>query len=135
MTDLTTQPNTEPLKVGDECRAAFEDEFGPRPKVGMHAARAWDERLIGFQAAWNRRTEPSPAEVGGDGVLVDWVSETDDPVAELDAIYTEYATTFGKFPDADMAATVLKVKDMLFSWWGHHRESIRQALSQQSKKD
>lgn len=70
MTDKQSQ------KAGEECREAFEDYFSEGGKYQkaverlpdgqsykyMNAHSAWGH----WQAAWNRRTEPSPAEVGSE---------------------------------------------------------------------
>lgn len=73
---MTTQPNTEPLKVGEECREAFEQWIlglwdaenlrtdGVGTYVCVHTFLKWQA----WQAAWNRRTEPSPAEVSSEGL-------------------------------------------------------------------
>lgn len=68
--------NTEPLKVGEECREAFEQWMRDRfhilssgLEINSDVGYYWDDsvqkRWEAWQASlhWNRRTDPSPAEV------------------------------------------------------------------------
>jgi hypothetical protein len=50
------------------------------------------------------------------------------PIDGYDAIYAEYATTFGRYPDDFMSRVVRQTKEDLFMWWGAHREKIRAGL-------
>ena len=50
------------------------------------------------------------------------------PIDGYDAIYAEYATTFGRYPDDFMSKVVRQTKEDLFMWWGAHREKIRAGL-------
>jgi hypothetical protein len=50
------------------------------------------------------------------------------PLDGMDQIYTEYAKTFGRYPDAFMAQVVRQTKEDLFIWWASHRELIREAF-------
>lgn len=59
---------------------------------------------------------------------VDWKFDTEDPMAELEAILEIYQTTFNRLPDAYMRKTVQKVKEMLMTWFGGHRETITKAM-------
>lgn len=65
-------------------------------------------------------------------IVMDWATETDNPVAEMDAIMKVYEESMGIEPGPVMARAVEKTKAMLLSWWGWHRESIRAALAAQS---
>jgi len=67
---------------------------------------------------------PQPAA----SLAVDWARETDDPVAEMDAIMAVYRDCMGITPGPVMEQVVQKTKHMLLGWWGHHREAIRAAL-------
>lgn len=51
----------------------------------------------------------------------------------IDKIYKNYATTFGRFPDAFMAEVVAQTKEDLFIWWATNREEIREALEYYDK--
>lgn len=78
-------------------------------------------------------TQPAPqadsVTAPAGGVEVDWERETDDPIAEMDAIFEVYKRSMGKpAPDAEMGRIVEKTRLMLMSWWGWHREDIRAAL-------
>ena len=61
-------------------------------------------------------------------MLIDWKSETDDPIAENDAIFHEYSKSFNKVPGEEMFLTMRKVKAMLVNFWSWHRDEIREAL-------
>jgi hypothetical protein len=96
--------NTEPLKVGEECREAFQQwatakgyklsKMHDHEYESMQTCAAWDC----WRAAWNRRTEPSPAEVGSEG-LVDFAIEifdmSKDGGADLTSV-REYAERFAE---------------------------------------
>lgn len=82
---MTTQPNTEPLKVGEECREAFEAELRKHYPTATKLRNGTGE-YIGhmnllwqfYQAAWNRRTEPSPADVTRYGCTTGGMEEQED---------------------------------------------------------
>jgi hypothetical protein len=64
-------------------------------------------------------------------ILIDW-NPSDDPLLDIDVIYSLYSKTFGKTaPDAEMTKIVIKCQYMLFTWWATHRDVIRKALLSQ----
>jgi hypothetical protein len=67
-------------------------------------------------------------QAGQEPLLIDWKSETNDPIAEMDAIEAEHAKSYGRFPDAAMGRTVEKVKTMLYGWWSWHKSTVRATL-------
>lgn len=82
------------------------------------------------------REEDVYAHNAAEALVIDWETETNNPLAEMDAIYAEYSKSFGKpYPDKEMAMIVDKTKEMLFRWWGCHRETIRAALQSQPPED
>jgi len=72
--------------------------------------------------------DAAPQAVQAEPVEVRFKYEGLTPVEGYDAIYAEYSTTFGRYPDAFMAKVVSQVKQDLFMWWGAHREKIRAGL-------
>lgn len=92
-------------------------------------ARYWASRIVSLLYDFPEQPLARPCPIPAPTyTVVDWNYETDDPVAEMDAILAEYVKTHGRLPDAEMSATVRKVKEMLMTWWNWHREAIRAGL-------
>ncbi len=115
--------------------------FGPGHYPDIEAAR----ELGGAQALFDkemaeheafRAAHPAPvADQPSQAPVVQAVQtevrfkyESMKPIDGYDAIYAEYATTFGRYPDDFMSKVVRQTKEDLFMWWGAHREKIRAGL-------
>lgn len=63
-----------------------------------------------------------------EAVRIDWKRETNNALAEFDAIGAVYDSTRGTYPGPKMAAAMRKVELMLTGWFSWHREHLRAAL-------
>lgn len=63
-----------------------------------------------------------------EAVLIDWERETNNPLAEFEAICVVYDSAGGTFPGPKMSALMDKVEIMLTGWFSWHREHLRSAL-------
>lgn len=96
-------------------------EFLSAPPLDGESVLAERIAKIAEQGAASQAVQAEPVEVR-------FKYEGLTPVKGYDAIYAEYSTTFGRYPDAFMAKVVSQVKQDLFMWWGAHREKIRAGL-------
>jgi len=88
-----------------------------------------DEQLTAFALGIEAAAQPSQAPVvQAVQTEVRFKYESMKPIDGYDAIYAEYATTFGRYPDDFMSRVVRQTKEDLFMWWGAHREKIRAGL-------
>lgn len=104
----------------------------PYLRVGEYGAIQSAYRFL----AEARSRQPDQAaeqpEKEGDYLVIDWSTDgrEDTALSVFDSIAAEYRTTCGKpAPDAEMAATMRRVKHRLLDWWGCYREEIHAALS------
>jgi hypothetical protein len=115
--------------MGDEARARELAALYIGEIAEMYAARESLRNHLSTALTGAAQSADSAMEVLRDPVTANFSFETLSPLDGMDAIYAEYAKTFGRFPDAFMAKVVAQTKEDLFIWWGAHRERIREALA------
>lgn len=115
------------LQVGDEYELQVSVPYWPER---FRVTKAPDDSSDDYEVepAAGRAAQPSRECLQQSAEEVDFLLEDLPPVEGLDVILAEYEKTYGRTPDAAMAATVGKVKNMLLMWWGSHREAIAAAL-------
>jgi len=84
-----------------------------------------------FKDAFGPISHPTsaPSLDAASGVPVDFSVESMTPIDGMDYIYQHYSTTFNRTPDAFMRKVVAETKELLFIWWGTHRDALRDAFS------